>query len=174
MVDSRLFKNNFFTDVNDFKYLISSATEVAIIATDEKGLIRLFNKGAQKMLGYAASEVVEKKTVDFIHYKEEIRQREKELSKELGKKVEGLSVFSAKPLLYGAEQREWRYKRKDGRKIFVSVSVTPVYDECDSLKGFLAVASDISKRKKAESALKKSEKAVRDMADNIPGVVFQL
>jgi PAS domain S-box-containing protein len=174
MSDSRLFKNSFFTDVNDFKYLISSATEVAIIATDEKGLIRLFNKGAQKMLGYAASEVVEKKTVDFIHYKEELRQREIELSKELGKEVKGLSVFSAKPLLYGAEQREWIYKRKDGRKVFVSVSVTPVYDEYDKLKGFLAISSDISKRKKAESSLKKSEKAVRDMADNIPGVVFQL
>jgi len=167
------FEKDFFENINDVKALISAATEVAIIAVDKKGVIKLFNSGAQKMLGYEAAELVGKKTAEMIHLREEIVQRESELEKIFGRKIKDLAVFAEIPLRDGFEQREWTYVKKDGSKVSVSVSVTPVYKDDKSLKGFLAIASDISKRKEFEAALKRNEKTIRDVADNIPGVLFQ-
>jgi PAS domain S-box-containing protein len=167
------FEKSFFESIDDVAALISAATEVAVIAVDKKGIIRLFNSGATKMLGYEPCEVVGIKSAEIIHSKTEILQREKELFQSLGKEVKGLSVFAEIPLLKGFEQREWTYLKKDGSKVSVSVSVTPLYKENNKLKGFLAIASDISKRKEFELALKRNEKIIRDVADNIPGVLFQ-
>jgi PAS domain S-box-containing protein len=172
-METASFEENFFEEIGDFRALVSAATEVAIIVADKKGVIRLFNSGAVKMLGYEQNEVVGKKTADFIHLKEEIALREKELLNELGKKVKGMAVFAEIPLCAGSEKREWTYVKKDNSKIFVSVSITPIYLSNKKLKGFLAIASDISKRKKFESAVKRSEKTIRDVAENIPGVLFQ-
>ncbi|MCB9480879.1 MAG: PAS domain S-box protein [Desulfobacteraceae bacterium] len=167
------FEQEFFRNIDDVKSIVSAATEVAVIAFDKKGLITLFNSGAQKMLGYEANELVGKKTAEIIHLDDEIEKRSRELSNILGREVKGLAVLFEIPLEKGFEQREWTYSRKDKSKLQVSVSVTPIYEENNRLKGFLSIAVDISKRKEFEAALKRNEKTIRDVADNIPGVLFQ-
>lgn len=68
------FEQEFFRNIDDVKSIVSAATEVAVIAFDKKGLITLFNSGAQKMLGYEANELVGKKTAEIIHLDDEIER----------------------------------------------------------------------------------------------------
>src|SRR6202453_3864676 len=63
---------------------IFSSAYFSCIATDEKGIIQLFNVGAERMLGYTASEVVNKVTPEIIHERQEVIARAKALSLELG------------------------------------------------------------------------------------------
>src|SRR6202795_980581 len=62
---------------------ILTSANFSIIATDEKGIIQLFNVGAERMLGYMAAEVVNKISPSDIHDPEEVRARAQALSLEL-------------------------------------------------------------------------------------------
>lgn len=126
--------------------ILAAATEVAIIATDRSGVITLFNAGAEKMLGYAADELLGRETPAVFHLATEIQARGEALSAELGRPVAGFAVFVAIPLRDGAERRDWTYVHKDGRHLQVSLVVTAVHDETGSLTGYLGVAVDVSER----------------------------
>src|SRR3979490_1406390 len=63
---------------------IFNSANFSIIATDEKGIIQLFNIGAERMLGYSAAEVVNKINPSDIHDPQEVIVRAKALSVELG------------------------------------------------------------------------------------------
>src|SRR6185436_13554241 len=62
---------------------ILTSANFSIIATDEKGIIQLFNVGAERMLGYTAAEVVNKINPSDIHDPQEVRARAEALSVEL-------------------------------------------------------------------------------------------
>lgn len=137
--------------------IIDSATEFSIIAGDIDLTITLFNKGAEKLLGYSASEMVGKCTPEVFHLKEEVDARALELSQLLGRKVEGGKAFVALAEKEGFDRREWTYLSKDGRHIPVVLVVTPVKDSHGRLTGYLGVAKDVSATKAAERSLRESE-----------------
>ncbi len=64
---------------------ILTSANFSIIATDEKGIIQLFNVGAERMLGYQAAEVVNKIRPSDIHDPQEVQERAEALSAELGR-----------------------------------------------------------------------------------------
>ncbi|WP_185646431.1 PAS domain S-box protein [Burkholderia sp. Bp9143] len=130
--------------------VLRSASEVSVIATDRNGTIKLFNPGAERLLGYAASEVVGRATPLALHDADEIAAREAELSAECGESVRGFRVFTLKPERDGAESREWTYVRKDGSYVPVSLAVTAMRDDSGAVAGYLGIAIDIAKRKAAE------------------------
>src|SRR6187455_1483524 len=66
------------------QYAILTSANFAIIATDEKGYIQLFNSGAERMLGYTADEVINKVSPSDIHDPLEVRARAQALTIELG------------------------------------------------------------------------------------------
>ena len=136
--------------------ILASATQVSIIATDPKGVITLFNPGAERMLGYDASEMVGMKTPESIHLASEVEARGEELSRELGRKVEGFDVFVEHARQAGAETREWTYLHKDGPPVLVELSVTAIAGGDGRPIGFLGIATDITARKQAEQELQKS------------------
>src|ERR1700722_13651530 len=76
--------------------VLDAATQMAIIAADTKGLITVFNRGAEQMLGYTAEEIVGKQSPALFHLESEIIARGRELSEELGKPVQGFDVFVEK------------------------------------------------------------------------------
>ncbi|QQD12740.1 PAS domain S-box protein [Sphingobacterium sp. UDSM-2020] len=125
--------------------VLEATSAVGIIATDNEGLITLFNKGAENLLGYSTEEVIGKFTPALFHVEEEIMARANELTIELGREVMGFRVFVEKPELYGAEQREWTYVRKDGHLLYVSLAVTTIRDTEENIIGYLGIATDISK-----------------------------
>ncbi len=130
--------------------VFSAASEVSIIATDIGGMITVFNKGAEKLLGYSSEEMVGKMTPVNIHLESEILTRSKELSEHYGIAIEGFRTFVYKAEIEGSEVTEWTYRRKDGTLFPVSIVVTTIRDFQNTIIGYLGVASDLSARKKAE------------------------
>ena len=138
--------------------ILSSSSEVSIIATDINGIIMLFNSGAEKMLGYKANEVVGCKTPIIFHDINEVNVRSAELSAEHVIPVSGFDVFTKNAMLDCCEPHEWTYITKEGHRIIVSLVVTKVVSVSGSLVGFLGIATDITKRKEAEFNLIESKK----------------
>ncbi|GAA5482023.1 PAS domain S-box protein [Haloferula sargassicola] len=129
------------------------AAGYAIIAADTEGTIELFNPAAERMLGYAASELVGKSTPGVFHDPVEVSARARELTIELGQKVEpGFQTFIAKARLGRPDQREWTYIRKDGKRLPVLLSVSALTDG-ERILGYLGMASDLSEQKSYEEKL---------------------
>lgn len=138
--------------------VMHSASEVSIIATDLDGVIRVFNRGAERLLGFAAEEIIGLQTPAIFHLPDEVQARSEELSQEFCQPVTGFRVFVHKPELHGAESREWTYLRKDGSTISVTLLVTAMRDAGGKLVGYLGIALDLSK----EVRLRREALAARD------------
>ncbi|OOE62009.1 response regulator [Salinivibrio kushneri] len=130
--------------------ILAASTEVAIIATDTKGGITLFNTGAERLLGYQSSEVVDKVSPALFHVPEEVEERAQTLTDQLNRPITGFDTFVAIPMLEGAETREWCYIHKQGHHIPVTLTVTAIYDDRQTITGFLGIAQDITERKRHE------------------------
>ncbi|OGR29790.1 MAG: hypothetical protein A2X83_09550 [Desulfuromonadales bacterium GWD2_54_10] len=152
--------------------VLNAASEFSIIATDQDGLITIFNRGAEKMLGYTAEEMVGQLTPLAIHLASEINERAIELSNELGRPVAGFRVFVEHARDVGAEQHEWTYLRKDGNRLMVSLTVTVIRDEQGNISGFLGIAEDITRRKATERQLKENEELLGNIINTIPNPIF--
>lgn len=133
--------------------VLDAATEVSIIATDPTGTITVFNRGAEKMLGYFASEMVGLQTPALIHLKEEVVARNEELTRLLGRPISGFETFTSIPQSTTSEQREWTYVCKNSEHITVSLVVTAQRDMAGEITGYLGVAVDITRQKAAEAEL---------------------
>ena len=127
---------------------------MSIISTTPNGAIQSFNPAAERMLGYAANEVVGKATPLLIHSQEEVEQRALEFSADLGITVQpGFDVFVVRCLLGLSNTYEWTYVRKDGSHFPVLLTVSTLHDQDGQIAGYVGVATDITERKAVESAL---------------------
>lgn len=135
--------------------VLRAASEFSIIATDAQGIVTVFNRGSELMLGYTADEIVGRHTPLFFHDEAEVAARGTALSAELGYPVEGFRVFAAKPEREGAEAREWTYVRKDGSRLLVSLVMTPIRSEHGEITGYLGIAHDITELKQTEDKFAK-------------------
>jgi PAS domain S-box-containing protein len=127
------------------------------IATDPNGVIQIYNVGAERMLGYTAEEVVNKKTPADLSDPHEVMTRAKALSVEHGIPIapgfESL-VFKASR---GIEDiYELTYIRRDGSRVPAIVSVTALRDAKGWIIGYLLIGTDNSARKRAEETLLKA------------------
>ena len=110
----------------ELQALLDAATEVAIIAVDANHVVRLFNRGAEKMLGYRASELLGAPCPLSVHDADELAQRAEELTYQLKRPVTGRHAITAVADRFGYEVRDWTYVRKDGSRLSVSLAVTAV------------------------------------------------
>ncbi|RPD40019.1 PAS domain S-box protein [Chitinophaga barathri] len=133
--------------------VMQSASEVSMIATDKNGMITLFNKGAERLLGYTAEEMIGKQSAAVVHDEFEMEERAKELSLEIGEEINAMRAFVYRTEKEGSEQREWIYVKKDGSRCIVSLVITPIRDFRNNIVGYLGIATDITKRKRMEQAL---------------------
>jgi PAS domain S-box-containing protein len=125
--------------------LLSAATEQSIIATDPDGLITVFNRGAERMFGYPAEEMVGKATPLMLHDPDEVASRAAELGV-----PPGFEVFTAQARRGRPETREWTCIRRDGGRLRVSLSTAPYYDATGELRGFVKIGMDVTERAAAE------------------------
>lgn len=135
--------------------VFDSATEVAIVAADAQGGVTLFNKGAERMLGYHAEEVVGKVKTDVFHKHAELEERSAEMSQSLGREVSGFDAYLEWLRRGQSEKRDWTFVRKDGSELKVHLVVTTVRDPQGNIEGYLGVANDVTDRKRAEDELRK-------------------
>jgi PAS domain S-box-containing protein len=139
---------------------ILTSANFSIIATDEKGIIQLFNLGAEKMLGYAAHEVVNKISPSDLHDPEEVRARAKALSLELNTTIApGFEALAFKASREIDDIYELTYIRKGGSRFRALVSITSLRDDYGSILGYLLIATDNSLQKRVEDELKRATEA---------------
>jgi signal transduction histidine kinase len=133
---------------------IFASAYFSCIATDEKGVIQLFNVGAEKMLGYAASDVVNKVTPASMHDPQEIIARANALSVEYGSLISpGFEALVFRASRGIEDIYELTKIRKDGTRFPAMVSVTALRDARAHIIGYLLIGTDNSARKRAEEAL---------------------
>ena len=126
----------------------------AIISTTPEGVITTFNPAAERLLGYAAAEVVGQHAARLIHDPEEIAVRTQALSAELGRMIApGFEVFMARAQSSAPGEQEWTYIRKDGSLVPVQLAVTALSDAAGQTTGFIGMAVDITERRRAEQQL---------------------
>lgn len=133
--------------------VLDSASEVSVIATELDGTIKVFNKGAERMLGYAAADMIGKQTPAIIHLPSEVEARAEELTREFGVPVQGFRAFVHKAEFDGAERREWTYLRQNGERLTVSLAVTALQDHTGQVNGYLGVATDITAMRRQQNEL---------------------
>src|ERR1700685_4505721 len=136
---------------------ILNSANFSSIATDEKGVIQLFNVGAERMLGYTAVEVVDKITPADISDPQEVITRAQALSLELGTPIKpGFEALVFKASRGIEDIYELTYIRKDGSRFPAVVSVTALRDGQSTIIGYLLIGTDNTARKQAEAALAKA------------------
>lgn len=152
--------------------VLDAATEISIIAVDPSGVIRLFSKGAQKMLGYSAAEAYGNQVPGFLHPKEEIRAREQLLSSEFDTEIQGFEAFAIRAKSGEADRLECNYVKKDGTQVLVSLVITTLFDITGEINGFLGVAIDVTEKRNADRIIKESEEKYRTLMENMNEVVM--
>src|SRR6266516_4568250 len=133
---------------------IFNSANFSSIATDAKGVIQIFNVGAERMLGYTAAEVMNQMTPADISDPQELIARAKALSVELGTPITpGFEALVFKAARTIEDIYELTYIRKDGTRFPAVVSVTALRDAQEAIIGYLLIGTDNTARKQAEEAL---------------------
>ncbi len=142
---------------------IFNSANFSSIATDEKGVIQLFNVGAERMLGYAAGEVVDKITPADISDPQEVIARAKALSYELATQITpGFEALVFKASRGIEDIYELTYIRKDGSRFPAVVSVTALRDDLGGIIGYLLIGTDNTARKQVEAEQQQLDQRLRD------------
>ncbi|MCA1603815.1 MAG: PAS domain S-box protein, partial [Acidobacteria bacterium] len=142
---------------------IFNSANFSSIATDERGVIQIFNVGAERMLGYAAADVVNKITPADISDPEEVIARAEELSAELATPITpGFQALVFKASRGIEDIYELTYIRKDGSRFPAVVSVTALRSPQEAVIGYLLIGTDNTVRKQAEAEQKKLDQRLRD------------
>jgi signal transduction histidine kinase/CheY-like chemotaxis protein len=153
---------------------IFNSASFSSIATDELGVIQVFNVGAQRMLGYSADDVLNRLTPADISDPQEIAQRALAMSAEFATPIApGFEVLVFKARRGIEDIYELTYLRQDGSRLPAVVSVTALRNSAEAIIGYLLIGTDNTARKHAEaekerldrhlqSALQQTHRAMRD------------
>jgi PAS domain S-box-containing protein len=158
---------------------ILTSANFSIIATDEKGIIQLFNVGSERLLGYTAAEVVNKVSPSDMYDPQDVMARAEALSRELETPIApGFEALSFKASRGIEDVYEITKIRKDGSRFAAVVSITALRDDYGDIIGYLLIGNDNSVRKQVESDLKAAmaaaEKANRAKTDFLSGMSHEL
>ena len=136
---------------------IVESSDDAILSKDLHGIIQTWNAGAERLFGYRAEEVVGQ-PITLLLPPERIQEEEQILERLLGgQRVEHLETVRV---------------TKDGRRLDVSVTVSPVRDQDGRIIGASKIVRDITERKRAEEAVQRSEALLRAVTENSPDPIF--
>ncbi len=142
---------------------IFNSANFSSIATDEKGVIQIFNVGAERMLGYTAADVMNKITPADISDPQEVIARAKALSAELGTIITpGFEALVFKASRGIEDIYELTYIRQDGSRFPAIVSVTALRDASGGIIGYLLIGTDNTARKQVEAERMLLDQRVRD------------
>lgn len=142
------------------KAILNNAGIAIIATTPDEGTITLFNPSAERLLGYAAEEMIGKHTPAIFHDPDEVVARAAQLSNELGTPITpGFESFVAKARTGQADTNEWTYITKIGKRKTVLLSAAGMFDEQRKLLGFVGLAIDLTQQKRHEAELESARHA---------------
>lgn len=143
---------------DELALLIDGATNYAIYMLDPDGLVTIWNRGAERIKGWSAREVVGKNFAIFYPVDEVAA----------GKPERDLHRAST---LGRFEEDGWRLRR-DGSEFLASVTMTALRDPGGELRGFGKVVRDITDQKAAEAALERRESHLRSILETVPDAMI--
>lgn len=136
-----------------YRLLIEAITDYAIYMLDAEGIISSWNPGAERFKGYTAAEVLGRHFSLFYDGKD----------RAAGLPAKALSVAAS----VGRFEREgWRV-RKDGSRFWAHVVIDPIRDARGELIGFAKITRDLTERREAEAALRRSEEQFRILVQGV-------
>ena len=142
---------------------IFNSANFSSIATDAKGVIQIFNVGAERMLGYLADEVMNTITPAEISDPQELIIRARALSAEFDTPITpGFEALVFKATRGIEDIYELTYIRKDGSRFPAVVSVTALRDIDNVIIGYLLIGTDNTARKQVEAEQMKLDQRLRD------------
>ena len=142
---------------------IFNSASFSKIATDASGVIQIFNVGAERMLGFSASDVVNKITPAEISDPTELVVRARALSAEFGQPIApGFEALVFKASRGLEDIYELTYIKKDGTRLPAQVSVTALRDRAGDIIGYLLVGTDNTERRAVEDERKRLDQSLRD------------
>lgn len=142
---------------------IFNSANFSSIATDAKGVMQIFNVGAERMLGYAAAEVLNQITPADISDPKELIARAESLSVELATPIApGFDALVFKASRGIEDIYELTYIRKDGSRFPAMVSVTALRDAQNAIIGYLLIGTDNTARKRVEAERARLDQALLD------------
>ena len=119
--------------------VIDAVTEQSIIGTDVDGVIRVWNPGAERMLGLPRADVVRRRSITEFHLPEELEDA-----------GGGLAALVRTAQEQGSDVRDWTYVAADGAELTVSVAVTPRTDDRGVHAGWNFVGTDMTEARATE------------------------
>ncbi|RWU18012.1 GGDEF domain-containing protein [Pseudomonas alkylphenolica] len=159
---------------NQLRSVLDAATQVAIVATNLRGVISTFNAGAERMLGYSSAEAVGSITLEALVSAQELHQRASALSQRYGREVSTAQAIFAQPQQEdGSAAQEWTLQRKNGSHLLANMLVTAVLDEHGLWVGHLAICIDVTERKRVHEALAARDRLLEKLSAEVPGGIYQ-
>ncbi len=156
-----------FREISQLQTAILDHAGYAVIGTRTDGTIEIFNRAAERMLGYDAEEMIGRATPALFHDPDEVTERAQTLKSGPHPDIlPGFDVFVADARIGRRAEHEWTYVHKNGSRIPVLLSVTALRGEEGDVTGFLGMAVDISERREREAALARAQSELqRRLAD---------
>jgi PAS domain S-box-containing protein len=137
--------------------VLDSASETSVIATDQHFTIKLFNAGAERLLGYLSDEVVDRVTLADLHDPQELRSRAERLGARRAEDCYASLIDATEPAPDVRNRaRDWTYVRKDGSHVTVSLVFNAMRKFTGELEGYLGIAHDVTLRNQQESSLREA------------------
>lgn len=134
----------------NYEELLSAATQFSIIATDMKGEVTTFNRGAENLLGYQASAVIGQFNIVQFHHRAELELRRSSQSDYFKRSLSEFDALVFKALLGTHDSFECEYITRNKQRVSVHLDVSPIKNAEDTIIGFLFMAQDITEHKKLE------------------------
>lgn len=145
--------------------VLDASLEVGMLVIDPQGKVTVFNRGAERMLGYSAAEMLGQSALR-LHDRQELRERHEALQRELGHECSVFELFARQAMQPpGFRTRNWLYVRKDGQRLQGSMSLAPICLESGEQLGFLAMGRDIGDQLAAEQAERQARDRLQAVLD---------
>ena len=143
---------------------VFNSAAFAMMATDEKGVIQIFNQGAQRLLGYSALDVVNRLTPADLSSRDVLAQRAADLTAELGIAIEpGFDAMVYKARRGIEDIFELDYRCQDGRILPAVVSVTALRADHDDVIGYLLISANNTLRREIEIERSRVAQSLSDL-----------
>jgi PAS domain S-box-containing protein len=146
----------------EFNRSLFTAAQVAVMSVDLEGRFSSFNPYAEQLSGYKAAEMIGQRNVGKLLLADEARDVAERLAAALGRPVHPDARMIPLLLELGVQAQEWTLVRKDGVRVPVLLATSAMHDEAGAQIGHLAIATDLTRIKQLEEALRASEIAARD------------
>ncbi len=146
----------------DFQRSLFAAAQVAVMSIDLGGRFSSFNPYAEQLSGYGAAEMIGQRNLAKLLLLTEVREVAEHLGAALGETIPADARLIPALLELGLQTHAWTLVRKDGERVPILLATSAMRDDREEIIGYLCVATDLTRIKLLEDALRASEIAERE------------